>query len=167
MSGPPDGSSVRLKTVTWNGSVDVITLKLDQHYWPTYELRRTDDRLEAHADRLSARRRRAAYHARMVPDARRESSKPSTCCAAGELVAFPTETVYGLGADAQNPFAVRDLRAEGPPRDAPADRAHRASSRPLARWAAEVPPAAERLAEAFWPGPLRWCCRRRAPCRPR
>jgi len=42
VSGRPDGASVRLKTVTWNGSVDIITLRLDQHYWPAYELRRTD-----------------------------------------------------------------------------------------------------------------------------
>ena len=42
VSGRPDGASVRLKTVSWNGSVDIITLRLDQHYWPAYELRRTD-----------------------------------------------------------------------------------------------------------------------------
>jgi S1-C subfamily serine protease len=41
VSGRPDGASVRLKTVSWNGSVDIITLRLDQHYWPAYELRRT------------------------------------------------------------------------------------------------------------------------------
>lgn len=40
VAGRPDRSSVRLRTVNWNDSVDVITLKLDRHYWPTYELRR-------------------------------------------------------------------------------------------------------------------------------
>jgi S1-C subfamily serine protease len=41
VSGREDKSSVRLRTVGWNGAVDVITLKLDQRYWPTYEIRRT------------------------------------------------------------------------------------------------------------------------------
>ena len=41
VQGRPDRSSLRLKTVTWNGSTDVTTLKVDQNYWPTYELRRT------------------------------------------------------------------------------------------------------------------------------
>jgi hypothetical protein len=37
-----DHESIRVKTVTWNGAVEVITLKLDNQYWPAYEIRRTD-----------------------------------------------------------------------------------------------------------------------------
>jgi len=42
VSGRPDDASIRLKTVSWNGSVEITTLRLDQHYWPAYELRLTD-----------------------------------------------------------------------------------------------------------------------------
>jgi S1-C subfamily serine protease len=41
--GKPDRASLRLKTVSWNGMTDVITLKLDNHYWPAYELDRQSD----------------------------------------------------------------------------------------------------------------------------
>jgi S1-C subfamily serine protease len=43
VAGQKDRAPVRLKTVTWNGAVEVITLKLDNQYWPAYEIRRTDD----------------------------------------------------------------------------------------------------------------------------
>jgi S1-C subfamily serine protease len=43
IAGKKDQASVRLKTVTWNGAVEVITLKLDNQYWPAYEIRRTDN----------------------------------------------------------------------------------------------------------------------------
>ena len=43
VSGKEDQESVRIKTVTWNGAVQVITLKLDNQYWPAYEIRHTQD----------------------------------------------------------------------------------------------------------------------------
>ena len=72
----------------------------------------------------------------------------------GELVAFPTETVYGLGANAQNPAAVtRIFEAKGRPANHPVI-VHLDSPRFLHRWVREVPEAATRLAQEFWPGPL-------------
>jgi L-threonylcarbamoyladenylate synthase len=73
---------------------------------------------------------------------------------AGGLVAFPTETVYGLGADAGNPAAVRGIfEAKGRPAAHPVI-VHLADAVQLANWAREVPAAARTLALRFWPGPL-------------
>ncbi len=73
---------------------------------------------------------------------------------AGELVAFPTETVYGLGADAANPEAVAKIfAAKGRPADHPLI-VHLPGAAHLDRWARDIPAVAWELAEAFWPGPL-------------
>ncbi|WP_292040635.1 L-threonylcarbamoyladenylate synthase [Massilia sp. UBA6681] len=72
----------------------------------------------------------------------------------GALVAFPTETVYGLGADAENPAAVAAIyAAKGRPQDHPVI-VHLAPGAPLDYWAASIPHEARALADAFWPGPL-------------
>ena len=73
---------------------------------------------------------------------------------AGEVVAFPTETVYGLGADASNPEAVAKIFAlKGRPSDHPLI-VHVADVAGLSQWGSEVPALALALAESFWPGPL-------------
>jgi L-threonylcarbamoyladenylate synthase len=78
----------------------------------------------------------------------------------GEVVAFPTETVYGLGADAQNPEAVRKVfELKGRPATHPLI-VHLDHPRLLERWALDVPPAAQALAGRFWPGPLTLVLRR-------
>lgn len=80
---------------------------------------------------------------------------------AGELVAFPTETVYGLGADAANPAAVaRIFAAKGRPADHPVI-VHIPGAAYVERWARHVPEFAWELAEAFWPGPLTLILERR------
>lgn len=78
----------------------------------------------------------------------------------GGLVAFPTETVYGLGADAANPAAIKKLYAvKGRPIDHPVI-VHLADMAQLPQWAREVTPAAQKLAQKFWPGPLTLILRR-------
>jgi len=73
---------------------------------------------------------------------------------AGDLVVFPTETVYGLGANASNPAAVRKIfEVKGRPADHPVI-VHLDNPRYLHRWVSDVPAAAQRLADMFWPGPL-------------
>ncbi|MEO7773911.1 MAG: L-threonylcarbamoyladenylate synthase [Steroidobacteraceae bacterium] len=72
----------------------------------------------------------------------------------GELVAFPTETVYGLGANAANPAAVAKVfELKGRPALHPVI-VHLDDTKYLRRWVREVEPVAQKLAEAYWPGPL-------------
>lgn len=72
----------------------------------------------------------------------------------GDLVAFPTETVYGLGADALRPEAAKKIyEAKGRPSDNPLI-VHVSKFEELVSIAREVPAQARKLAEAFWPGPL-------------
>ena len=72
----------------------------------------------------------------------------------GGLVAFPTETVYGLGADASSAKAIARLyKVKGRPADHPVI-VHFASASEAFRWASQVPRDANLLAERFWPGPL-------------
>ncbi len=80
----------------------------------------------------------------------------------GGLVVFPTETVYGLGADASNPTALRRLFAvKGRPVHHPVI-VHLASAETIDDWASEVPDEARVLTDRFWPGPLTVILRRRA-----
>ncbi len=88
----------------------------------------------------------AADSARIVEAAHR--------LAQGRLVAFPTETVYGLGADAENPAAVALIyAAKRRPPNHPVI-VHLAPDTDPGYWAAAIPPQARRLMAAFWPGPL-------------
>lgn len=72
----------------------------------------------------------------------------------GQLVAFPTETVYGLGADAENPAAIaRIYAAKGRPSNHPVI-VHLAPEADLAYWVSTIPAHASALIDRFWPGPL-------------
>lgn len=83
-----------------------------------------------------------------------ELKEASAVIRSGGLVAFPTETVYGLGGDATNPEASRKIyAAKGRPSDNPLI-VHIADFSQLRNIVAEVPQEAEKLAETFWPGPL-------------
>ncbi|MEN9705358.1 MAG: hypothetical protein RLZZ393_1237 [Pseudomonadota bacterium] len=88
------------------------------------------------------------------PPSSAELHKAVGALRAGGLVAFPTETVYGLGADASNPQAVRRVFAlKGRPETHPLI-VHLHDAAQIDDWAVDVTPAARRLAAAFWPGPL-------------
>jgi len=83
-----------------------------------------------------------------------EILKAAQRLADGELVAFPTETVYGLGGDASNEQAIRKIyEAKGRPADHPVI-VHVADPQQARLWVRDLPPEAMRLMSAFWPGPL-------------
>jgi len=83
-----------------------------------------------------------------------EIARAAALLRSGGLVAFPTETVYGLGADARNPEAVaRIFAVKGRPQNHPVI-VHIPQMDHLRYWAREVSPLALALARAFWPGPL-------------
>lgn len=78
----------------------------------------------------------------------------------GGLIGLPTETVYGLAADAENELAVRSIfAAKGRPADHPLI-VHLAEGMQIDQWAVDIPESAWRLAAAFWPGPLTIVLRR-------
>lgn len=90
----------------------------------------------------------------LLSDSTDDIQEAAALLRAGELVAIPTETVYGLAADAENGTAVaRIFEAKGRPADNPLI-VHIADWKMLAGLVSAVPPAAEQLARAFWPGPL-------------
>lgn len=90
----------------------------------------------------------------LLPACAPDVNQAAALLRAGGLVAFPTETVYGLGADARNPAAVaRIFSAKGRPADHPLI-VHLADAEQLTLWARDIPETAWRLAAAFWPGPL-------------
>ena len=99
-------------------------------------------------------------------DSQNECASAAAILRKGGLVAFPTETVYGLGADASNDEAVRQIFAvKGRPTDHPLI-VHIAGAAQLEDWAERIPPVAYLLADSFWPGPLTLLLERSASVSP-
>ncbi|TKC89762.1 threonylcarbamoyl-AMP synthase [Trinickia terrae] len=99
----------------------------------------------------------------VAPEAMREQIEHAAALLdAGELVAFPTETVYGLGGDAENPEAVaRIYAAKGRPANHPVI-VHLAPHGDPNYWVEYLPADAQKLIDAFWPGPLTLILKRAA-----
>ena len=96
------------------------------------------------------------------PNAPGQIARAAALLRAGGVVAFPTETVYGLGADAANDEALRRIFSiKGRPTDHPLI-VHLAASVQMQDWARDIPTAAYALADRFWPGPLTLILRRRS-----
>lgn len=91
---------------------------------------------------------------RIFKDTEEEIREAAHILAEGGLVAFPTETVYGLGADALNAEAVKKIyKAKGRPSDNPII-VHISSKNDLQKLTPEISPDMEKLADKFWPGPM-------------
>lgn len=113
---------------------------------------------DAHATMPAPPRARPAVPASPPPDAALEPALAAL--RRGEAIGMPTETVYGLAADAGNAAAVRRIFAlKGRPAEHPLI-VHIADADDLPRWACDIPAAAWQLARAFWPGPLTLILRR-------
>lgn len=94
------------------------------------------------------------YNTKLLGTSEEELRYAAGLLARGEIVGMPTETVYGLAADAENPRAVeRIFAAKGRPQDNPLI-VHIAETAQLEEYAHSIPDIAYRLAEKFWPGPL-------------
>lgn len=131
------------------GQVDVLAL-----------VRSWEDAAMTSADDHRADDHRAGGHVARDLVASDDVAAAAEVLRAGGLVAFPTETVYGLGADATNEEALRKVfAAKGRPATHPLI-VHLGTQPRLEDWAVDVPDAAHRLAEAFWPGPLTVLLRR-------
>ncbi|MBI5781157.1 MAG: threonylcarbamoyl-AMP synthase [Rhodocyclales bacterium] len=92
--------------------------------------------------------------ARILPPSEESLAEAAAALRAGKLVGMPTETVYGLAADAGNPAAVRRIfAAKGRPSDHPLI-VHLPAAEHLPQWAREIPEEAWTLGRRFWPGPL-------------
>src|SRR5574337_94838 len=104
----------------------------------------------------------SAVATRRLPAGRDAALAAARCLEAGGLVAFPTETVYGLGADASSAAAVAKLyAAKGRPADHPVI-VHFKDSSAAFEWARDIPENARKLAAEFWPGPLTMILKRSA-----
>jgi L-threonylcarbamoyladenylate synthase len=96
----------------------------------------------------------------VVPATNENLRRAAEMLRSGELVSFPTETVYGLGANAADPDAVRRIfEAKGRPASHPLI-VHLPDGGLLKEWAVDVPPVVDELARRFWPGPLTLVLRR-------
>ncbi len=144
--GTPTGTTPAVGTVALTAQAGITTLK--GHH---------DGHDGVHQAHLHPRHRpvRTAPSSRMTGrDATNDIAAGAAALARGALVAFPTETVYGLGANALDPVAVaRVFAAKGRPTNHPLI-CHVASADDLSPLVAQVTPAARALADAFWPGPL-------------
>lgn len=96
----------------------------------------------------------AHQQAGLTPEQQEQIAAAAQILRSGGIVAFPTETVYGLGADAANPSAIQKIyRIKQRPVDHPLI-VHIGAISDLHRWAQAIPESAWKLAQHFWPGPL-------------